>query len=98
MQASPSCLHDVWRVILGRESPLCETPPPTLYADVAVDIYFVLDIFLTFFMGVFVNGVYVDAPAQVGAKKEGGESARDERASKSFEAREQRASSFKTLA
>ena len=41
-------------------SEACDEPPPTLHFDVFVDIFFLLEIFMNFVTGVYVNGEYTD--------------------------------------
>jgi len=42
------------------EAEICEFPPPTLLFDMFVDIFFLVEIFLQFFIGVYRNGEYCD--------------------------------------
>ena len=49
------------------QSTLCETPPPTLHFDMFVDVFFLVEIVITFFTGATIKGEYNDTLSEVAA-------------------------------
>ena len=44
---------------------MCKVPPPTLYFDLIVDTFFVLEVIQNFFVGVYIGGEYEDSLGKV---------------------------------
>jgi hypothetical protein len=47
------------------ETNLCDYDPPTLYLDMLVDVFFIFEVSLNFFMGTYIDGEYTDSMPRV---------------------------------
>ena len=47
---------------------LCDFVPPTLYFDMFIDVFFLVEIFITFFMGDTIAGEYCDSMSTVASR------------------------------